>query len=163
MIVVSDTSPIRCLHHLDMLWVLHKLFDRVLIPPAVAAELAEAAPPELPLPIKELGAIQVQAPRSQEHVRRLREQIDPGEAEAIALALETHCDLLLIDERRGRRVASEHGLSVTGVLGVLITAKRQGHLARLAPHLGRLRDERQFFLGDRMVSEILRGEGEEPV
>ena len=39
MIVISDTSPIRALAHLDQLQLLYRIFQEVLIPPAVADEL----------------------------------------------------------------------------------------------------------------------------
>ena len=61
-------------------------------------------------------------------VRHLKLLLDVGEAEAIALAIEIQADLLLLDERRGRVVAKELGLAVTGLLGVLLVAKQQGHL-----------------------------------
>ena len=38
-IVVSDTSPIRALAHLDLLGILPELFGEVLVPSAVASEL----------------------------------------------------------------------------------------------------------------------------
>ena len=46
--------------------------------------------------------------------------LDPGELEAIHLALESHADLLLMDEKMGVRLARERGLKVIGTLGVLV-------------------------------------------
>ncbi|MEM9935995.1 MAG: hypothetical protein AAF824_20380 [Bacteroidota bacterium] len=43
----------------------------------------------------------------------LIQYLDPGEAEAIVLALETKADLLLIDERKGRRIAKEYRILIT--------------------------------------------------
>ena len=54
--------------------------------------------------------------------------LDPGERHAILLAINEHADLLLMDERAGVRVAREHGLTVTGTLGILLQASERGLL-----------------------------------
>ena len=51
-----------------------------------------------------------------------------GETEAITLALEFHADLLLMDDRRGVNAALEKGLTVTGTVGLLARAARNGIL-----------------------------------
>ncbi len=53
-------------------------------------------------------------------------KFDRGEAEAIALAMELKADRLLMDERRGRTVASRLGLKFIGLLGALVEGKREG-------------------------------------
>jgi len=53
-------------------------------------------------------------------------QLDPGEGEAIVVAAELDAELLLVDEKRGRRIAIDRGLEVTGLLGVLAEAKARG-------------------------------------
>ena len=65
-------------------------------------------------------------PRQPERVQELRENLDPGEAEAIVLAIEPGADLLLMDEKRGRRTATAAGLTAIGLLGVVTRAKRSG-------------------------------------
>ena len=63
----------------------------------------------------------------------LLDQLDPGEAEAIVLAGECSAGLLLVDEKRGRRIAIERGLEVTGLLGVLAEAKARGLIVACKP------------------------------
>jgi len=68
---------------------------------------------------------------------RVLAELDPGEREAIQLALEKLADLILMDERTGVRVARERGLRVTGTLGVLLQASMRG-LTEIEPALTRL-------------------------
>jgi predicted nucleic acid-binding protein len=53
-------------------------------------------------------------------------ELDPGEREAIQLALEAHADLLLMDDKLGVRLARRRGLKVIGTLGVLVQGAKQG-------------------------------------
>jgi uncharacterized protein len=63
----------------------------------------------------------------------LKQSLDRGEAEAIALAIELEADWILLDEREGRKAAKSLGLKVTGILGVLLRAKQLGELESLQP------------------------------
>lgn len=93
-------------------------------------------------------------------VSRLLQHLDPGEAEAIALAVELRADRILIDESEGRRIAAENALRPVGVLGVLLRAKREGLLATIGPEMLRLRDEAGFFIHPQLFREVLELAGE---
>ena len=90
----------------------------------------------------------------------MRLELDPGEAEAIACAMEANARLLLIDERRGRTVAQRLGLATTGLLGVLLLARRRDLIASIRPLLDDLRRVAGFWIGDALYSQVLRDAGE---
>ena len=97
------------------------------------------------------------AARDQNEVAVLREQLDPGEAEAIVVAAELGAELLLVDEKRGRRIAIDRGLEVTGLLGVLAEAKARGLIPQCKPILDDMIRLAGFWIGDDLRVRYLRG------
>lgn len=89
------------------------------------------------------------------------EHLDPGEAAAIALAHELKADVILMDEKSGRRAATRSGLAVLGTLGLLLGAKQSGMLAEIRPELARLRGA-GFFLHQDLCDHVLKSAGELP-
>ncbi len=124
MIVVSDTSAVSNLAIVNHLWLLEAIYQRVIIPDIVARELAAASNPIIPA-ILQVGWIQTQSLTHSQLANQLQQErgLDAGEANAIALALELQADDLLIDERLGRQEALRLGLSIIGILGILLVAK----------------------------------------
>jgi predicted nucleic acid-binding protein len=88
-------------------------------------------------------------------VKALRRDLDQGEAESIALALELNATLLLLDEKEGRHIAERLGLRVVGVVGVLLEAKAKGVIDRVRPHLDALRQTAGFFLSEPVYQSAL--------
>lgn len=83
-----------------------------------------------------------------------------GEAEAIALAADLRADVILIDEQEWRDLALEAGLSIVGVLGILLKAKRGGHISAVKPEIQALRAKARFFLSSSLEATILNSVGE---
>jgi uncharacterized protein len=159
-IVVSDTSPIRALAHLNRLDLLASLFDQILVPPAVDAEL-RSPPGDLPIvDVRRLVFALIQAPSDQRKIMELRRDLDPGESEALALALEIGVETILIDEAAGRSMAKRLGLSPIGVLGLLVRGKQRGLVNLVEPLLDQLEDELGFFISGSLRAEVLRLAGE---
>ncbi|MCI4671751.1 MAG: DUF3368 domain-containing protein [Bacteroidia bacterium] len=131
MLIISDTSVITNLIQLNELSLLENLFGRVIIPEKVYSELGKLLAQKKI--IDESNWIDIRAISDKILYAKLENSLDPGEAEAITLAVELEADVLLIDEKKGRKIAQEHGVLITGLLGVLIEAKEVGLLEEIKP------------------------------
>lgn len=162
--VVSNTSPIMNLAIIGELSLLRDQFGEILIPGAVLEELRV----EEDLPGSQnvrdalkAGWIRIETVNLYPLVRAMQRDLDKGEAEAIALAIQLNADWVLIDEREGRKAAKSMELKVLGVLGVLLKAKREGRLGSLKQAMGRLREKAGFYIRADLYSVIMREGGEE--
>ncbi len=162
MIVISDTSPITNLAAVELLGLLHILYDRVVIPQAVYDEMTTLGyEVSGTVAVQTLDWIETQSVSDRLKVADLQLQLDLGEAEAIVLALELDADLLLIDERRGRKVALEQGVTkISGLLGILQEAKAKGLISAIKPILDRLITENNFRISDRLYYAVVKSAGE---
>ncbi len=97
MIVISDTSPLVCLLHLNKIDLLKDLFTTAIIPPAVFEELIKAKIINETF-LQFNTFIRVEVPLNSKQVEELMSVLDKGESEAIVLSTELKTDLLLIDE-----------------------------------------------------------------
>ena len=158
-IVVSDTSPIRALYHLGQLSLLETLFGEMIVPPAVAAELAAPRRAFPPIYATTIGYLRVRAPLDLARVTSLQQKLDPGESEAIALPLELGADLL-IDESTGRSEARRLGLQPVGVLAVLVRGKQAGAVPAVMPLVERLQVDFGFFISAELAQVIRERSGE---
>jgi predicted nucleic acid-binding protein len=161
-IVVSDTSPLRALAHLGLLNLLESMFGEVYVPPGVVDELKSPRRRFPSLDLSVFPSIRLQAPSDAALVAELRQRLDLGESEAIALALELQASTLLMDESSGRSEAKRRGLRVTGVLGVLRDAKLSGLVPAVAPLIDELVNGLGFFVLDALRTQILADCGETP-
>ena len=156
MVVVCNTSPIVALARAGMLDLLHAVHGKMVVPEAVFHEITVAG-------AGEPGASEVAAAPwikrrlvlNLSLVNALSLELDAGEAEAIALAVECRADLILLDERMGRHAAQRMGLTVTGTLGILIAAKDRGLLVSVRPMLDALRADAGFWIGDALYGAVL--------
>ena len=100
------------------------------------------------------------AANDRKRVQELREYLDLGEAEAIVPAIELRADLPLVDERRGRRAANAAGLAITGLLGVVATAKGAGPIDLAKPVPDESIRIARFRIGPALYAEVLSELGE---
>ena len=157
MTVVSNTSPITNLAAVDHLHLLNEIYGIIIIPPAVYEELTDL---EYPVPgtaeVQTLKWIEVRQLKNFEQSKAFRQVVDPGEAEAIALALEFKATRLLIDEFAGRTLAKSLGLRITGVLGVLLIAKQRGLIPKVRPLLDDLVRQAAFRVSPALYQVVLK-------
>lgn len=124
--IVSDTSSLIILCKLDQLVLLENLFSKVLIPQRVRQEL-QAKEDGVYKNIKNHSLFEVIKSQNIEELAILDGILDYGEAEAIVLAREQQL-ILLIDEKKGRKIAKGMGISIIGFLGVLLLNYRNNKL-----------------------------------
>ncbi len=161
MIVVSNTSPITNLAAVHQLPLLQQLYGIIVIPQAVYDELTGVSKSVAgSTEVQTLAWIQTQKVANEVLVTALELELDPGEAEAIALAIELKADLLLLDERRGRTVASRFGVKFIGILGVLIEAKHKGVISEVKPALDDLILTAGFWVTRPLYTRVLQTVGE---
>jgi uncharacterized protein len=156
MIVVSDTSALSNLALVEHLWLLEAIYQTIIIPDVVARELAAASNPIIPA-ILQLGWIQTHFLTNSQLANQLQQDrgLDAGEANAIALALELQADDLLIDERLGRQEAIRLGLSIIGILGVLLVAKQRSLIPQVQPVMDALINQAGFRVSPPLYQRIL--------
>jgi predicted nucleic acid-binding protein len=153
-LVVVNTTPIIALSLVGELGLLRSLYDKVVVPSAVEAEVLAGGRDGI-------GSSEL-IEASWLHVALLQDarradllaDLDRGEAEVLALAQELNADLVIIDERLARLHAKRLGLTLTGTLGVLLRAKQLGHVEAVAPLIDKLR-QGGIHLSDMVVTEVL--------
>lgn len=129
-VIVSDTTSLIALEGLQAMQLLCAVFTTVFIPQAVFQELT-AGSPDLINTIKTVGCIEVIQLEPSEQLTSLQLILDAGEAQAITLAIERQLPLL-IDERKGRTIAMQKNLIVTGFAGLLLLAVKKQVLTSAA-------------------------------
>ncbi len=123
-IVISDTTALIVFAKSDTLFLLSNLFKKVYIPKAVYDELM-IKDDVVKYRIKTFDKIEQRAVSNTDIIEKIKIlKIDKGEIEAISLALELDL-MLVIDEKKGRKIALSQGLKIVGILGVLIENYRK--------------------------------------
>jgi len=156
MIVVSNTSPLTNLAAIGQFDILRHLYAELHIAPGVWEELS-AGGKRWPGCDEVVVAnwIESHPVQNQALVMALRRDLDRGEAETIALALELEATLVLLDEKEGRHAAQRLGLQVVGTVGVLLEAKAKGLIGAIRPHLDALRQMAGFYLASSVYQYAL--------
>jgi len=159
--VVSNASPLIALIRIGQLDLLRQLYGTIVIPEAVWNEVVvEGADQPGVEAVSSAAWIVRRTVTNRPLVHGLQQELDAGEAEAIALAVEIDDAWLLMDERLGRDTAQHFGIRYTGVVGVLIEAKHKGLVQALQPLLDALRNRAGFRVSEALYRRVLQDEGE---
>lgn len=159
MTVISDTTPIISLIKINRLDLLQKLFGEILIPEAVYRELTTNIifKNEADI-VKESDFLQTTSVQNRKALEVLQAAggLDDGESEAIILADEVNSDALIIDERKGRKVAQKLGIKITGTVGVLLQAHDENLITsdEIKAYLEQLKNS-NIRLSDSLIREAL--------
>ena len=142
--IIADTSCLIILSKIKELRLLKLLYGEVLITDTIAKEFDE------PLPVW----IVVCPIKLNENVFLFEKRIDKGEASAIMLALEIPNSTIIIDDFKGRSLAKELGIKVTGTMGIIILAKNKKLIPSIKPMLEKIK-ETNFYISKELENEAL--------
>ena len=160
--VVSNSSPLINLAIIDQFHLLESLFSTIYVPDAVWRECVIDGKGKLGAEIiEESGFIKQMQPTNINLIKLLMRELDEGESESIALAIEIQADLILLDEQDARNIADIYGLKMTGVIGILIRAKREGYISSVRKYIDILQTKAGFRVSKELYNSILRLSDEE--
>ena len=148
-IVIADTSCFILLDKIRELELLKTLFGYVVTTTTIAEEFGSALP----------EWVQIRTVKDLHFQSLLELDIDPGEASAIALTMESEPSLLVIDDGKGRKAAQRLNLNITGSLGIFLKAKRSGIIPLIKPILEKIQ-QTNFRYSSAVMQEILSLAGE---
>lgn len=156
-IVVSNTTPIISLMKIKGINILREIFGEIIISKGVYDELtAKVFLEEEINMINNCDFIKIQEVKNEFAVKLIQKQLnlDLGESEAIVLTNEMKASILIMDERKGRKIAKTMGLNITGTLGVILQAKNKGIISEVKPLLDKL-IENNIRISDNLYKDAL--------
>jgi predicted nucleic acid-binding protein len=148
-IVITDASCFITLDKIDGMHILHSLYKQVITTPEIAAEYGKRLP----------DWVDVKAVQNRNLLYDYAENVDIGEASAMVLAIETHADLLIIDDAEGRRFAKKLELNITGTVGVILNAKLNGIIPLVKPYILKIQ-QTNFRISEWLTTQIIKDAGE---
>ena len=136
--IVCNTSPLIALSILGKVDLIEKAYGNWVVPDKVMLESTIDGKP-FSEKLKHVLSPHRMGVKNKFIVSSYEIYLDSGEAEVIALAEEVKADLLLIDDKKGRRFAELKGFKVVGVAGFILKAKKLGLIAEIKPEFIKMR------------------------
>ncbi len=147
--IIADASCLIALERIGKLEILQILFSAISITEEIKQEFGKNLPEWIFLGNASNLALK----------EELAKILDKGEASAIALALETENSLLIIDEKKGRKIAQDFKIDTIGTLRILLLAKQKGAISSLKEMIIEL-SKCQFRFSPAIVETLLKEAGE---
>ena len=133
--VLANTTPLIALANINQLELLRKLYETIIVPQAVIDEIVREPAKHR---VHECSWIKVEKIKDSTQKKMFRARLHAGEVEVMILAREQKADLVIMDDDAAKKTAKFLGLHVTGTLGVLLKAKREGYLEKVEPIMNEL-------------------------
>ena len=154
--VIANTTPLIALANIDQLELLHELYGTITVPQAVIDEIiCEPAKHR----VRSAAWIKVEAIRDSSQKELFRARLHAGEVEVMILAKEQNADLVIMDDNAAKKTAKFLGLNVTGTLGILLKAKKEGYLEKVEPIMNELILD-GLFISDTVKRYVIKEAGE---
>ena len=153
---MTNTTPLITLAGVGLLELLPILYDKVWAPRIVLDEYQAKAPPTEP----DLAQVSWLTVVDAVIIDPTLPLLDAGEAAALSLAQTIGARLILLDERKARRIAARIGLQVAGTLAVLLRAKQQGLIAAIRPYITQMQSQGRRLHPD-LITHLLEEAGEQ--
>ena len=160
MTVICNATPLINFAAINRLDILKEVFGQVIIPQAVYVETTVSGFLWSQFILQAVTSEWLQVRTVSNIDPMISPELDDGEREAIALALETGVDKILLDERDARKVAQSIGLRLIGTLGILLLAKEKHIIAEIKPLLDAMIDVAQYWVNQNLYEQVLRQTGE---
>lgn len=160
-LVISNASPIMNLAIIGRLDLLREFFSIVYVTQGVWKEtVIDGENKSGVSEIKNAKWIKVVTIEETPLLQLLLKDLDIGESETIAYAIENKNALVLLDEEDAREIADLYGIEKTGVIGILMRAKLEGKISLLRPVMDELRNNAGFWIKDSLYEGALKTVGE---
>lgn len=147
--IIIDASSLIALYKLNIIDILKDLYASINVPEAVLSELGHDLP----------HWIRIMPLDNIDKAKNFRKKLGDGESEVIALGIEKKSYVLVLDDLKARQTAQKLGLKMTGLLGILLKAKKRNKISKIRPLL-KILDKENFRISNKLKNEILIMAGE---
>lgn len=157
--VIVNSTPLIVLCGIDRLDILREMYQNIYIPSAVFQEITAKGDSAGKQICSAGDWIHVEQIRNYSEKKMYKAKLHDGEVEVMILAQEQKADLVIIDDNAAKKTAKYLGLTVTGTLGVLVKAKRQGIIEEVRPLLMEMK-RNGFYVNNIVECLVLEQAGE---